>query len=115
MSYQKRHMNLNSLKTSLVKAAAEIPLETVCLSVCLSVHKYQYGSHRTDLREIRFGVFMKICLGKIQNNKTKLPFNFPSSINISNSLYIFSISKLSFVHLYILMLCVSPLYPQIIT
>jgi hypothetical protein len=29
MAYQKRHKNLDSLKRSLVKAAAEIPLETV--------------------------------------------------------------------------------------
>jgi hypothetical protein len=29
MAYQKRHKNLDSLKRSLVKAAAEFPLETV--------------------------------------------------------------------------------------
>jgi hypothetical protein len=30
MAFRKRHNNLESLKRSLVKAAAEIPLETVC-------------------------------------------------------------------------------------
>jgi hypothetical protein len=33
MACPKRHNNLDSLKRSLVKAAAEIPLETVCAAI----------------------------------------------------------------------------------
>jgi len=33
MACQKRHNNLDSLKRSLVKAAAEIPVETVCAAI----------------------------------------------------------------------------------
>jgi hypothetical protein len=33
MACRKRHNNLDSLKRSLVKAAAEIPLETVCAAI----------------------------------------------------------------------------------
>jgi hypothetical protein len=52
-----------------------------------------------------FGSFHENLSRKIQNNITKLPFNFTSSINISNllnslSLYIFSISHLSPMSLY---------------
>jgi hypothetical protein len=35
MAFQKRHDNLNSLKRSLVKAAAEIPLQTVRAAIAM--------------------------------------------------------------------------------
>ena len=35
MACQKNHNNLESLKRSYVQAAAEIPLETVCVCVCV--------------------------------------------------------------------------------
>ena len=79
---QKRHKNLDSLKTSLVKAVAEIPLETVRSEIAKWPELLKLASRQRAviLSGIIINKILKLLLINYLAQKVAVLFHFPSRL-----------------------------------